>query len=108
LTRNSPVITIRGFLSSDWPARALPGRNDLEPVVATRHPAVRAALGWLGARGQARLTGSGACVFAAYRTLEDAHAALAGLPVEWTGMVARGLARSPLAARVAAEQGNER
>jgi 4-diphosphocytidyl-2-C-methyl-D-erythritol kinase len=108
LTRNSPVITIPGFLSSDWYARALPGRNDLEPVVAARHPAVRAALEWLGARGAARLTGSGACVFAAFGTESGAHAALAGLPADWTGMVARGLARSPLAARAAAEQSEAR
>ena len=108
LTRNSSVITIAGFLSSDWPARALPGRNDLEPVVAARHPEVRAALDWLGARGRARLTGSGASVFAAFASRAAAQAALAGLPPEWTGFVATGLARSPLAARVAAERSGNR
>ncbi len=104
LTRNSPIITIPGFLSSDWPARPLPGRNDLEPVVAARHPHVHAALEWLGGRGQARLTGSGSSVFAAFAAREAAQAALEGLPREWTGFVATGLARSPLAARVAAER----
>ena len=108
LTRNSPVITIPGFLSSDWPARALPGRNDLEPVVAARHPEVRAALDWLGTRGRARLTGSGASVFAAFASRAAAEAALASLPREWTGFVATGLARSPLAARVAAERSGGR
>jgi 4-diphosphocytidyl-2-C-methyl-D-erythritol kinase len=104
LTRNSPAITIAGFLSSDWPRRALAGRNDLEPVVATRLPAVRAALAWLGARGEARLTGSGAALFAPFAERAAAQAALAGLPAEWTGFVVSGLAESPLAARAAAER----
>jgi 4-diphosphocytidyl-2-C-methyl-D-erythritol kinase len=92
LTRNSPKITIRGFLQAG-------GRNDCEPVVSARHPEVRAALDWLGARGAARLTGTGACVFAAFARREDAEAALAGLPPAWTGYAARGLAVSPLLAR---------
>jgi 4-diphosphocytidyl-2-C-methyl-D-erythritol kinase len=99
LTRNSSPIKIRGSFSPGWPDRDLPGRNDLEPVVASRHAPVRAALDWLGRRGRARLTGSGACVFAAFADEGAAHAALDGLPAEWRGFVARGLARSPLAER---------
>ena len=41
LTRDSPVITIRGFLTTG-------GRNDCEPVVRRRYPAVAEALDWLG------------------------------------------------------------
>jgi 4-diphosphocytidyl-2-C-methyl-D-erythritol kinase len=101
LTRNSEPITIRGSFSPGWPGRDLPGRNDLEPVVASRHAPVRAALDWLGRRGRVRLTGSGACVFAAYADERAAHAALDGLPSEWRGFVARGLQRSPLLAELA-------
>ena len=108
LTRNSPIITIPGFLSSDWPTRALPGRNDLERVVVRREPAVRAALDWLKARGHARMTGSGAAVFAAFATATAAEAALAGLPAKWSGFVVTGLAQSPLAARAAAERSGGR
>ena len=108
LTRNSPVITIPGFLSSDWPTRALPGRNDLEAVVLGREPEVRRALDWLKARGHARMTGSGAALFAAFATAAEAGAALAGLPAEWNGFVVTGLAQSPLAARVAAERSGGR
>jgi 4-diphosphocytidyl-2-C-methyl-D-erythritol kinase len=96
LTRNSAPITIRGSFSPGWPERELPGRNDLEPVVASRHAPVRAALEWLGRRGRARLTGSGACVFAAYADEAAARAALTGLPAEWQGFVAAGLVESPL------------
>jgi 4-diphosphocytidyl-2-C-methyl-D-erythritol kinase len=99
LTRNSVPIKIHGSFSPGWPAHELPGRNDLEPVVAARHAPVRAALDWLGTRGRARLTGSGACVFAAYADERAARAALDGLPAEWSGFVAAGLTRSPLLER---------
>lgn len=92
LTRNTPPITIRSYLRSG-------GRNDCEPVVVSRHPEVRRALEWLGQRGVARLTGTGSCVFAAFGGRDEAAAALAGLPPEWLGFVARGLDVSPLAAR---------
>jgi 4-diphosphocytidyl-2-C-methyl-D-erythritol kinase len=107
LTRNSSAITIPGSPLPGGPEAQLPGRNDLEPVVAARHPAVRAALAWLGGRGGARLTGSGASVFAAFADRRAAELALGGLPGSWTGFVAEGLDRSPLAARLAAEQGAE-
>ncbi len=105
LTRNSLPITISGFPLSGAAGTALPGRNDLEPVVAARHPAVRRALDWLGARGAARMTGSGACVFAAFDDRAHAAAALADLPAGWIGFAAVGLPASPLLARLAAERG---
>jgi 4-diphosphocytidyl-2-C-methyl-D-erythritol kinase len=97
LTRNSPRTTIGGFLEAG-------GRNDCAPVVAGRYPGVAAALAWLGRRGEARLTGTGSCVFAAYADRAAAQAALAELPAQWTGFVVRGLSRSPLPARLAAER----
>jgi 4-diphosphocytidyl-2-C-methyl-D-erythritol kinase len=103
LTRNSAVIRIAGFLRPGWPS-GLPGHNDLEPVVAARYPPVRAALEWLGARGVARLTGSGACVFAPFGDRAAATRALDGLPAGWTGYAVTGLGSSPLAARLAAER----
>ena len=104
LTRNSASITIPGFPLPGIGGAVLPGRNDLEPVVAARYPAVRAALGWLGARGATRMTGSGACVYAAFRDRDAAQAALAGLPAGWTGFAAVGLGASPLIARLAIQR----
>jgi 4-diphosphocytidyl-2-C-methyl-D-erythritol kinase len=102
LTRDSPETTIDGFLSTG-------GRNDCEPVVRRRYPAVAAALDWVtahsGGGGPARLTGTGGCVFAAFGSAAAARAALAGLPPRWTGFVARGLAESPLSARASAQRG---
>jgi 4-diphosphocytidyl-2-C-methyl-D-erythritol kinase len=77
------------------------GRNDLEPVVTARFPAVRDALGWLECRGRARMTGSGACVFAVFTDRDAADAALTGLPAGWLGFAVQGLSRSPLLDRLA-------
>jgi 4-diphosphocytidyl-2-C-methyl-D-erythritol kinase len=56
LTPYSPAITIRDFHAGRV-------RNDLEPVVRRLYPEVDNALKWLGNFGEARMTGSGACVF---------------------------------------------
>jgi len=101
LTRNSPKITIRDFLQAG-------GRNDCEPVVVARRPEVRAAIEWLGRSGEARMTGTGSCVFAPFPTQEDATRALTGLPDRWQGFVARGLGVSPLFHRLEAERAARR
>jgi len=97
LTRNSPKITIRGFLQAG-------GRNDCEPVVVARRPEVREAIEWLGRSGHARMTGTGSCVFAPFLTRDEATRALAALPERWQGFVVRGLGVSPLVHRLEAER----
>ena len=89
LTRNSPPITITDF------AAGL-GGNDCEAVVYRRYPEVAAATRWLAQFGQARLTGTGACVFAVFPDGASADRVLAQLPAGCTGFVARGCNRSPL------------
>jgi 4-diphosphocytidyl-2-C-methyl-D-erythritol kinase len=89
LTRNTPRMTIRDFLSGG-------GHNDCEAVVRRRHPEVAAALEWLNRFAPARMTGTGACVFAPFSTQTEAEAAWRRLPDGWTGFVARGENLSPL------------
>jgi 4-diphosphocytidyl-2-C-methyl-D-erythritol kinase len=91
LTRNSPPITIPGFLASG-------GRNDCLGVVRRRFPEVARAMEWLAPLGEARLTGTGSCVFVA---CEEARARefLRALPREWRGFSARGINDSPLLTR---------
>ena len=73
------------------------GDNDLEPIVTARHPEVAQALAWLRQRSpKARMTGSGACVFAEFATEKEARAAYAELPRTLNGFIARGLDRHPL------------
>lgn len=97
LTRNTPAITIRDFLNSG-------GHNDCEPVVRRLYPEVGAVLDWLGQYANARLTGTGACVFAGFATREETEKIYSSLPSGWRGFVARGMNRSPLLARLVQEQ----
>jgi 4-diphosphocytidyl-2-C-methyl-D-erythritol kinase len=89
LTRNTRPITIYKFILGK-------GRNDCEPVVRARYPEVRKALEWLAQWGNARMSGTGSCVFARYETEAEASKSLVSLPQRWKGFVARGLNRSPL------------
>ena len=105
LTRNSPPITISGFLSTG-------GRNDCLPVVSDLYPEVAEALEWLSDQGlsagndhhgdagsmrrEARLTGTGACVFAGFDDEGEAKSVFDRLPARWSGFVARGINVSPL------------
>lgn len=74
------------------------GRNDLESATAARFPPVAEALRALRrASPHARMTGSGACAFAAFATAAEAQAALATLPAGIPGRVVRTVARHPLA-----------
>jgi 4-diphosphocytidyl-2-C-methyl-D-erythritol kinase len=89
LTRNTNAITIAAFSVGQ-------GRNDLEPVVCRRYPQVARHLEWLRRYGDARMTGSGACVFCAFDKEEQARQVLSELPADMRGFVARGLDRHPL------------
>ncbi len=95
LTRNSPPITIHGFLASG-------GRNDCLSVVRRRYPEVAQALDWLSTFGSARLTGTGACVFIALESLECGQEIMSQLPPGSEAYLVRGLNESPLLERLAA------
>ena len=74
------------------------GHNDLEPVACAAFPPVAAALDWLrGFAPEAMMTGSGACVFAAFADPAAAQAVFDQRPSGWCGWVVRGLAQHPLA-----------
>lgn len=90
LTRDTKRLKIPPFLSGQ-------GKNDLEPVVCRRYPDVAAHLAWLKSRvAGARMTGSGACVFAEFTSESEALALQSALPAGMRGFVTRGLARHPL------------
>jgi 4-diphosphocytidyl-2-C-methyl-D-erythritol kinase len=90
LTRSSPSAKINVF-SEGY------GRNDLAPIVQARFPAVAAAIAALATASPfARMTGSGACAIAPFRTEREALAALAALPSGVSGRAIRTLSRHPL------------
>jgi 4-diphosphocytidyl-2-C-methyl-D-erythritol kinase len=72
------------------------GTNALEPVTRSRYPEVARHLDWLSQHAAARMTGSGACVFAEFPTADAASLVLASLPSGMQSFVARGLDRHPL------------
>ncbi len=90
LTRNTPPVTISGFLNNSST------RNDLERVAIGLAPEVGAALEWLSRFSPARMTGSGSCVFASFDSRTGAEAVAARVPGQWSAHVARGVAQSPL------------
>lgn len=94
LTRNTPAITIRAFLEGA-------GSNDCESVVRKLYPQVASAIDWLRERGDARMTGTGSCVFLRCQTENEARSVLRELPENWRGFVTRGRNRSPLLDRMA-------
>lgn len=96
LTRNSKTIKISSFSAGF-------GRNDLEPVVCRRHAEVAAHLAWLRQFGDARMSGSGACVFARFATEREARLVLSEMPAEMRGFAVRGLDRHPLAGFLGAD-----
>jgi 4-diphosphocytidyl-2-C-methyl-D-erythritol kinase len=89
LTRDTPPLKIAPFSAGT-------GRNDLQPVVITRYPEVARHLAWLAQSGEARMTGSGACVFASFDTEAAAREVLGRVPGTMRGFVAQGLDRHPL------------
>jgi len=91
LTRNSKAITIR-----DLDALGLPfsGFNTLEAIVCNDYPEVKAALNWLKQfNQQARMTGTGSCVFAAFDN--EREVSKIASRCNWPHFVARGINQSP-------------
>ncbi len=93
LTRDTKVVTMSDF------SKRLPGfgKNDLQAVAVREFPPVADALKWLSDFGEARMTGSGACVFAAFASEADADAALKRVPPMWRAWKTRTLDAHPMA-----------
>lgn len=103
LTRNSKSVKMEDFsagIASSFPERLF--RNDLQPVACAAFAPVADAVKWLrgydaGAVIAARMTGSGACVFAAFATEAGARQVLRECPAGLSGFVAPALSVHPLA-----------
>ena len=89
LTRHTPPITVQAFFSGA-------GHNDLQDVVLPRYPEVHQAWEWLNQYSPtAKMTGSGACVFAALETEESARQIAAKAPDGLRVIMAEGVDRLP-------------
>jgi 4-diphosphocytidyl-2-C-methyl-D-erythritol kinase len=91
LKRDTPAIQPAHYVSGF-------GINDLQAVTRARHPEVARHLDWLSGYAKASMTGSGACVFAAFDSEAQAQQVFARRPADMRGFVAAGLDRHPLVA----------
>lgn len=89
LTRNSDPLTIRAFLRGS-------GCNVCEPVVRNLYPQVAEAIDWLSQYAAARMSGTGACVFAAIDSLEQAEVVKSRVPRQWNAYVTRAMNHNPV------------
>jgi len=88
LTRDTLAITVAAFFEQG-------GQNDCEMTVSQRYPEVKKALEWLNKYAFARLTGTGACIFAHFDSEDEAKAVLREVPEYWECFVAKGINHSP-------------
>ena len=96
LTRDCSAIKIRNFLSGGT-------GNVCEPVVFQRYPEVKKVFDWLQEFGPARMSGTGASVFAPFESEVEARQTLNIVPANWRAFVAKGLNWSPLVNRLKKE-----
>ncbi len=97
LTRNVPPIKIRDFLCEN-------GVNVCESVVRRAYPEVDQAMEWLSQFAPAKMSGTGASVFAAFSHEADARNVYNSAPQRWQVMLAAGRNRSPLLDRLDKER----
>lgn len=84
LTRNTTAIKMADFLAGR-------SRNDCESVTRALYPDVDQALAWLDQHAPARMTGTGAAVFASFTDQSSARNVLNQLPADWHGFIAQGV-----------------
>jgi 4-diphosphocytidyl-2-C-methyl-D-erythritol kinase len=92
LTRDTKPIRIADFSSN---AKAA-WKNDLQAVAMSLFPAVAEAVNWLNQYGEARMTGSGACVYCAFADEASAQEIQRQVPGKWTSWAAKALSRHPM------------
>lgn len=89
LTRDSKPIKIANFLAGQH-------QNDCVDVVSKLYQSVNSALLELSGFAEARLTGTGACVFAQFSCETEARKAYEVLQKNWQVYIAQGVNKSPL------------
>jgi len=93
LTRDTKPVKI-----IDFPADVISfGKNDLQVVAVKQFPPIADAIEWLGKHGNARMTGSGACVFCAFAQEHQADEVLKTVPAQWKAWKTRAIEHHPLA-----------
>ncbi|OZG70680.1 4-(cytidine 5'-diphospho)-2-C-methyl-D-erythritol kinase [Hahella sp. CCB-MM4] len=98
LTRDTPKSKIAPALEGDL--RNIANycdlmSNDCQSIVCQLYPEIRQAIDWLSQFSPAKLTGTGACIFASFSDKQRADNVLSQLPTNYQGFVAKGINKSP-------------
>ena len=96
LTRDTNSITIRALPIGQSLTTVGWLGNDLQSIVCKMYPEVANYLAILGNYAPARMTGSGACIFAEFASAVEAQKVLQQLPQGIQGVVVQGLQQHPL------------
>lgn len=91
LTYNTTPIKIQTFLSG-----SLNTHNDFEHIVRQDYPMIAEGLDFLNHYAPARLSGTGACIFATLKSKIAAETLLEKIKAPYQGFVCKGLTTSPL------------
>jgi len=94
LTRDTSPITMSAFFAGG-------SRNDCEALVRRLYPPVDQAMRWLEQFGSAKLTGTGACIFAQCSERSVAESIVDRVPSPWAAWAVAGINRSPALAATA-------
>jgi len=89
LTRNNDPLTIRAFLRGS-------GSNVCEPVVRKLYPGVGEAIDWLSQYATPKMSGTGASVYAAFDSHEQAETVKSRVPKQWIAHIAKAMNRNPV------------
>jgi len=89
LTRNCDPITIRAFLTGA-------GCNVCEPVACQLYPGIQKSIDWLNQYSKAKMTGTGACIFASFDSLEQAESVRSLAPKYWSAFVVKAMNQNPI------------
>jgi 4-diphosphocytidyl-2-C-methyl-D-erythritol kinase len=89
LTRDCDAITIRAFLRGA-------GINVCEKVACKQYPEIQQAMDWLSQFSPARMTGTGACIFAAFDSKEQAEGVKSRALEYWQSFVVKAMNKNPV------------
>jgi 4-diphosphocytidyl-2-C-methyl-D-erythritol kinase len=89
LYRSSPIKTLQQRLTA-------PFSNDIEPLVRKLYPQIDELIQLISSYSAARLTGTGACIFAEFDNQQTAINVQRQLPIAIKSFVAKGINQSPI------------
>lgn len=96
LTRNTNVVKIADFSKHEFSENDEFGKNDLQAVASGLYPQIEEARIWLSQFGDARMSGSGACLFCRIKNDFAQTWIPEKVPVKWRTWITSTVERHPM------------